>query len=178
MVIDPMVGRAAAASPTPVHAPASPSTPGASAAPEEQASDRQKFDQAMARPQGDPAAQNQFRQALDPATEANPADNPAADVPAVHRVDGAGQADLDSATHTPERLGDAILRGLDRAHTSYEHNVDRINHEVDKLGDNATSMSDLLRLQLDMTRFEVSQELAGKVADKASQGVQTLLKNQ
>ena len=40
------------------------------------------------------------------------------------------------------------------------------------------SMEEMMQLQFDLMQMNLEQELTGKIADKTSQGVQTLFKNQ
>ncbi len=95
--------------------------------------------------------------------------NMAADMP--HEV-----VYIQPAQSTPT-LGDAILNSLDQAKGSYDAKVDQLNKTLETVGDNM-SMQDMMRLQFDLMQVGLQQDLTSKVADKVSQGVQTMFKNQ
>lgn len=83
---------------------------------------------------------------------------------------------IQPAQSTPT-LGDAILNSLDQAKGSYDAKVDQLNKTLETVGDNM-SMQDMMRLQFDLMQVGLQQDLTAKVADKVSQGVQTMFKNQ
>ena len=75
--------------------------------------------------------------------------------------------------------GDAILNGLKQMGERFNDTADRINQTLDavKPGE-AIPAADLVRLQMAMTEVTVQQDLTGKVVGKATQHVDTFLKNQ
>jgi hypothetical protein len=162
MIIDPMVGRAAAAAAAPVQGPPTATTPDVKAGPADQADNQQRFQEAVGRPSPEEGVSPAAVEPAQPATAPQPTP----------------QAELVAPAEPADRLGDAILRSIDRAHQVYEQNLDRIDHEIGKAGADPTSMRDLMRLQFDVMKFGLYQETTSKVADKAAQGVQTVLKNQ
>src|SRR5262245_31531050 len=75
--------------------------------------------------------------------------------------------------------GDAILRGLDQLGDKFDNTVDRITKTLEsvKPGESLPA-AEMLRLQLAMTEVSVHQDLAGKLVGKATQNLDTFLKNQ
>ena len=161
MEIPSMAWRAAAAAAS-VPGPATATTPGSTTGREDQAGDRRRFEEAMGRPSPE---------AGDPAQSIAPDDA----IAAVHPVDS---ADMASQTGLPDRLGDEILKSVEQAHGAYEQNLNRINQEVGKPGSDPMSIGRLMQLQFDVIKFGLAQDLTTKIADKATQGLETVLKNQ
>lgn len=108
-----------------------------------------------------------------------------ADPQAVGNVQAAGNANLAaSAQATPPvapadgTLGDAILNGLEQMRTRHDVRMERIEAQLlDKQGADLT-VQDAMALQFEVMQLGIEQELTTKVADKTSQGVQTLFHNQ
>jgi type III secretion system YscI/HrpB-like protein len=75
--------------------------------------------------------------------------------------------------------GDSILRSIDRMSQGFDSTVDQITKAVDgvKPGE-AMSAADILKLQFQLTQVTVLQDVTGKVAGKATQNLETFLKNQ
>jgi hypothetical protein len=75
--------------------------------------------------------------------------------------------------------GDAILRGLEQLGDKFDNTVDRITQTLEsvKPGESLPA-AEMLRLQLAMTEVSVHQDLAGKLVGKATQNLDTFLKNQ
>jgi Type III secretion basal body protein I, YscI, HrpB, PscI len=161
MEIPSMAWRAAAAAAS-VPGPATTTTPGPTTAGEDQAGDRQRFEEALGRPSVEAGA---------------PAESIALDdaIAAAHPIDS---ADMASSTGSMDRLGDEILRSVDQAHRAYEQNLDRINQEIGKSGEAPMSVSRLMQIQFDVMKFGLDQDLTTKIADKTTQGFETVLKNQ
>jgi hypothetical protein len=82
------------------------------------------------------------------------------------------------STGSMDSLGDEILSSIQRAHRAYEQNLDQINQEVGKSGAEPTSLGHLMQLQFDVIKFGLAQDLTTKIADKTTQGFETVLKNQ
>lgn len=78
----------------------------------------------------------------------------------------------------PKNLGDAILEGMERVKESHTGQVDKINQLLEKSGAEPMSVQDAMRLQFELMQLNLQQEVTTKAADKTSQGVQTLFKNQ
>lgn len=81
-----------------------------------------------------------------------------------------------SAASSP---GDAILRGLERMSSDFRGSVDHINKAVEgvKPGE-MMSASDLMRMQFSLTQVTMQQDVTAKVVGKATQNLDTFLKNQ
>ena len=82
-----------------------------------------------------------------------------------------------SASSNPS-LGDTILSGIDSMRSSYHEKVQAINSEVSGVGTAEMKMEDAVRLQVDLMQLHMQQDLTAKIADKSSQGLQTLFRNQ
>jgi type III secretion system YscI/HrpB-like protein len=95
---------------------------------------------------------------------------PGADAPA----DISGSAKVEGS----QGLGDAILNGMERAKSSHTGRVNSINKLLEKTGAEPMSVQDTMRLQFELMQLNIEQEITPKTADKSSQGVQTLFKNQ
>jgi type III secretion system YscI/HrpB-like protein len=78
----------------------------------------------------------------------------------------------------PTGLGDAILNGMERAKANHAGKVNTINRLLEKSGAEPMSVQDAMRLQFELMQLNIQQEITTKTADKSSQGVQTLFKNQ
>jgi type III secretion system YscI/HrpB-like protein len=75
--------------------------------------------------------------------------------------------------------GDAILRGLERMGDKFNATVDNITRTLEQVRPGETlPAADLLRLQLAMTEVTMQQDVTGKVVGKATQNLDTFLKNQ
>jgi hypothetical protein len=75
--------------------------------------------------------------------------------------------------------GDAILRGLGQLGDRFDNTVDRITQTLDSVQPGQSlPAADMLRLQLAMTEVTVQQDVAGKLVGKATQNLDTFLKNQ
>ncbi|MDQ1256421.1 MAG: type secretion protein [Candidatus Hydrogenedentes bacterium] len=78
-----------------------------------------------------------------------------------------------------ETAGDAILRGLGHVGGKVERAVEEVKASLAALGPGeAMKTSELLRLQFAVTQITLHQDLAGKVVGKATQNLDTFLKNQ
>jgi len=161
MSIDATVWKAAAAAAA-VPGPATATTPGPTTGQQDRTGDQQRFEEILGRPSSE-AGVSVGSMA------------PAEKIAGVHPID---PADMPSPTGAPDRLGDEILKSVDQAHLAYERNLDRINHEVGKPGADPMSIGRLAQLQFDVIKFGLAQDLTTKMADKATQGVETVLKNQ
>ena len=80
----------------------------------------------------------------------------------------------------PPTLGDAILNGLENMKTSHDVRSERIEAQMEKslAKGKDLSVQDCVKMQYEVMQMGLEQELTGKIADKTSQGVQTLFKNQ
>jgi Type III secretion basal body protein I, YscI, HrpB, PscI len=157
MEINSMVWRTAAAAAS-VPGPATTTTPGPTTASEDQPGDRERFEEALGQPSVEAGV---------------PAGSIAPDhaITAVHPI---VSDDMTPSTGSMDSLGDEILSSIEQAHNAYEQNLDKINQEVGE----PTSLGHLMQLQFDVIKFGLDQDLTTKIADKTTQGVETVLKNQ
>ena len=79
----------------------------------------------------------------------------------------------------PSSPGDAILRGLERMSSDFKGAVDNIAKTAQgaKPGE-MMSASDLMRMQFALTQVTMQQDVTAKVVGKATQNLDTFLKNQ
>jgi hypothetical protein len=75
--------------------------------------------------------------------------------------------------------GDTILRNIERMSKGFDSTVEQIGQAVSavKPGE-ALNAADLLKLQFQLTQVTVLQDVTGKVTGKATQNLETFLKNQ
>ena len=84
---------------------------------------------------------------------------------------------LDKAPGKPGTPGDAILNNIEKSSSEYKDAFSNIQ-EVMNSSKGELSPSKLLQVQMYMTQITVMQEMMSKVANKLSQGLQQLFKNQ
>jgi type III secretion system YscI/HrpB-like protein len=78
-----------------------------------------------------------------------------------------------------ETAGDSILRGLDKMSKGFDSTVGQIAQAVNSIKPGETiNAADLLKLQFQLTEVTVQQDVTSKVAGKATQSLETFLKNQ
>lgn len=77
-------------------------------------------------------------------------------------------------------LGDAILQGIKKASTQYQDAMGAVQKNIASLASNPKSIApeNLLQLQLNLMQLDSQINIASKIANKVSQGIQTLFKNQ
>jgi type III secretion system YscI/HrpB-like protein len=75
-------------------------------------------------------------------------------------------------------VGDAILQGLEKMRETQDARIQNIEQTLDAAGDKPMNIQDSMKLQYDLMQMNLEQELTSKTADKTTQGVQTLFKNQ
>ena len=76
-------------------------------------------------------------------------------------------------------IGDAILDGIEKMKSSHDTRSQKIEEQLMPGADqHDMSVQDCVKLQFEVMQISMEQELTGKIADKTSQGVQTLFKNQ
>lgn len=75
-------------------------------------------------------------------------------------------------------MGDSLLEGIERSRTAYEGHISNINEMVNKASGEEMTSSELMKMQFELMELNMQQDLTSKVADKSSQGVQTLFRNQ
>jgi hypothetical protein len=161
MSIDSTVWKAAAAAAA-VPGPATATTPSLTTGQQDRTGDQRRFEEVLGRPSSEASA-------------------PVESIASAEKIAGVHPivpADMASPTGSVDRLGDEILKSVEQAHRAYEQNLNRINQEVGKPGANPMSIGRLMHLQFDVIKFGLAQDLTTKIADKATQGIETVLKNQ
>lgn len=78
----------------------------------------------------------------------------------------------------PKGLGDAILEGMEKVKETRDGQIEKIEKIIDKEDGEPMTMQDALRLQYELMQLNLQQDVTTKAADKSTQGVQSLLKNQ
>jgi type III secretion system YscI/HrpB-like protein len=72
-------------------------------------------------------------------------------------------------------IGDAMLNNIQKIKADYDTAVEKINLSVSAV---EITPQGLLRLQLEIARLQLQEDLMAKVASKSTQNVDTLLKSQ
>ena len=85
---------------------------------------------------------------------------------------------VDGAQAAQRTMGDAVLEGMQKMKTSYDQHVDKIEQTLIDTDGQELTVQETMRLQMEVMQMGLQQDLTTKVADKTSQGVQTLFKNQ
>ena len=117
----------------------------------------------------DAADQARFDQAL----------NSTQDVPAEQAAESVQHAcESQPAEAARPTLGDAILDGIEQLKTNHDAHLDRIQEQLNATGGEGLNVEDAMRLQFEVMQLSIEQDLTTKMADKTSQGVQTLFRNQ
>lgn len=83
-----------------------------------------------------------------------------------------------AASNQTETMGDTILKGLQDLKVNHDVKMESIQNQLQIAGTEDLSFKDAMRLQMDVMQLTMQEDLATKVADKASQGVQQMFKNQ
>ncbi|HQU09679.1 MAG TPA: EscI/YscI/HrpB family type III secretion system inner rod protein, partial [Opitutales bacterium] len=79
-----------------------------------------------------------------------------------------------------DSLGDAILNGISQESLRYRGQVQNIQSDLAHMAlePEKVDAASLYKMQFDLMQFGLHQNLASKIANKISQGIQTLFKNQ
>lgn len=99
-------------------------------------------------------------------SQAGPGDWVIAAQPAPQSVDG------------PVNLGDRILNGVERLHQDHNARRERVEEMVTATKNTEFNFSRAMDLQMEVMQMNLVQDVTTKTADKGSQGVQTLFRNQ
>jgi type III secretion system YscI/HrpB-like protein len=75
-------------------------------------------------------------------------------------------------------MGDVILEGLSRFKSDYDVRADRVASSLEAMNEKPLDMQQAMKLQYEIMQMTLEQDLTSKIADKTSQGVQTLFRNQ
>lgn len=82
------------------------------------------------------------------------------------------------AASVPPSLGEAILDSVQRMRANHDAKADSIEQKLINSEGKEMSMKDCIELQFEVMQMSIEQDLTGKIADKTSNGVQTLFRNQ
>ena len=96
---------------------------------------------------------------------------PAAAAPPLQGTDGPTAA-------MGANLGEAILSGMERIREGRDHRLHNVNVLLEQTNPTAMNFKDVIGLQFELMQLNLHQEVTTKTADKTSQGVQTLFRNQ
>lgn len=89
------------------------------------------------------------------------------------------QAIASTQNNTTMTPGDQMLKTVQKISESGAESVKSILNTVENIKKSDTfSMSNLLEMQMCMTKFQLIHEISAKTAGSVNQGIQTLLKNQ
>ena len=97
-------------------------------------------------------------------------------------AEGGGDVGAVDGTQAPEEkgpakgLGEKMLEGMEKLKGSHEEKQAAINELVAQEGDMSTQ--DAMKLQHELMKLHLQTDMTTKAADKSSQGVQTMMKNQ
>jgi len=89
------------------------------------------------------------------------------------QVDAAGKIQ----SHDPTSLGEALLDSLDRLKIGHDNRMKAVANSLEEMNDAPNSVSAAMKLQFELMQMSIEHDLTAKVADKTSQGVQTLFRN-
>ncbi len=120
------------------------------------ASDMSRFEAALNQPDGGTQASS--------AAEATSSAQSAQSTPPAEKAEGASS------------LGDSILNSVDRMRMDHRETVQNIEKALNS--GESLSTEELLKIQMQVTRMTVEQDLSAKVASKLNQSIETLLKAQ
>lgn len=123
-------------------------------------------------PQGfvDPADQAQFEQLLD-AGNVDPVQVQQTQVVTDPQA-------IDGKVVESQSLGDALISGIENIKSTYDVRADRVQSRLKVLAENPLSVQEAMSVHFELVQLNLHQELTSKMADKVSNGVQTLFRNQ
>jgi type III secretion system YscI/HrpB-like protein len=103
----------------------------------------------------------------------------AGDVQALQQAGGPQNVQMNAiSSGEPRSLGDAILDGLDQMRTRHDMRMENIQDKLTSPEGGELTVQDAMALQFEVMQLGIEHDLTTKVADKTSQGVQTLFHNQ
>ena len=79
------------------------------------------------------------------------------------------------ATQNAKGVGDKILNNLSDLRTDYQSTIQRVQGILNK--GSGVSTSDMLKIQMDLMVMGLKQETVGKITQKSSQNLDSLLKS-
>ena len=125
------------------------------------------------------ADQAQFEQALNQSGQQNGIQGGSeGGVNNVQQVDQTSQmGNVNGAQQAQPTFGDAILNGIEKLKSGHDVRLERIEQTITESGGDM-SVEQMMKLQFEVMQMGIEQDLTSKMADKSSQGVQTLFRNQ
>ncbi len=97
------------------------------------------------------------------------------------QIDQASQQNMQTADLeevSAPTLGEAILDGVQRMKQTRDTRAARIESQLTENTGHELTMQECMKLQFEVMQMSLEQDMTSKIADKTSQGVQTLFKNQ
>ncbi|MBF0103124.1 MAG: type III secretion system inner rod subunit SctI [Desulfobacterales bacterium] len=96
--------------------------------------------------------------------------------PSVEEVNNVSEPGTDPEQFT--NPGDSILQGLEKLKNTYDNRIEKVDNMVKATNERSLTMQDAMQLQFEIMQINMTQDITTKVADKISQGTQTLFRNQ
>lgn len=95
--------------------------------------------------------------------------NPVTNLSVAPAVESSGQV---------QTIGDAVLVGLQKMGREYQTSMEQMRVHLMEHNDGPMNIQNMMQLQMDLLNVSLRQDLTAKVADRMSQGIQTLFRNQ
>ena len=89
----------------------------------------------------------------------------------------AAELALDTGVAT-QTMGEAIISGLQKMGQQYQAGWEQMQTHLDRFGDQPINIAGMMQVQVDLMMVTMQQDLTAKIADRTSQGLQTLFRNQ
>ncbi len=116
--------------------------------------------------------------AADTAKFENAMNGQSSNVQAAQSTTAAQNAQATAAADQPRSIGDAILDSLDNVRNRHDMHMENIQDKLMSPEGGELTVQDAMALQFEVMQMGMEHELTTKIADKTSQGVQTLFHNQ
>ncbi len=85
---------------------------------------------------------------------------------------------LETSPTSTQSIGGAFIEGIQDIKNTLDARAERITSQLNALAGSPMSLQDAIRVQYELMQMNMQQELTSKMADKTSQGVQMLFRNQ
>ena len=96
-----------------------------------------------------------------------------------HIFDTGPQGDLAIDPMDPANLDVALMNGIEKVNREHDAMVSSLEKAIDvATSKDSMSISSLLRVQVELANVSFHEQLTVKVADKSSEGIKTLFRNQ
>ncbi len=86
--------------------------------------------------------------------------------------------ELENPTVSTQSIGGAFIESIQDIKSTLDARAERITKQLNTLAGSPMSLQDAIRVQYELMQMNMQQELTSKMADKTSQGVQMLFRNQ